>query len=470
MEFEIVVAPICAQGALRKVDHPNATVRYIGGVATTFCHSDDVVIEVDEDERTIARWTAADGASTCIALLVADQAPLALPDLTSIDERIDLSDGEWRRWAEQLTYDGPFADDLIRCALSLKFLLFSKTGAIAAAATSGLPERIGGDKNYDYRFAWVRDAAYTIKALLRAGALSEPIGAFGWLVQTISGDGPEPKVVYTLRGDEVPEEEIIEVPGYRGSSPARVGNRARSQVQLSCYGDILETAVLFARSGHVLDPVTARLLTRLADQCVVRWQEKDSSIWELEDLQHYTFSKIGCWLALSQAANLAEEGHIEGDSSRWREESERIRVWIDENCWSEEKQAYTFFAGTEKLDAALLLTTRFGFEHEGRLRRTRSAIEKELATGPLVYRYTGAASEEGAFVACSCWLVEAYAFLGEVDRAEDMLRTLLDVLGNNFGILNEQIDPETGGGLGNLPQGLSHLALLHAIFSIQENS
>lgn len=470
VEFEITLAPICAQGELRKVDHPNATIRYIGELVTTFCHSDDVIIDTDEGQRTVARWTATGGSSTCIALLVADQAPLAVPGLSSIDKRIDLSDDEWRRWAEQLTYEGPFADDLTRCALSLKFLLFSKTGAIAAAATSGLPERVGGDKNYDYRYAWVRDAAYTIKAFLRAGALSEAIGAFGWLVRTISGDGPEPKVVYTLRGDEVPDEEIIEVPGYKESAPVRVGNRARSQVQLSCYGDILETAALFARTGHVLDPATSRLLTRLADQCLERWMEKDSGIWELEEEQHYTFSKIGCWLALSQAAELAEDGHIEGDAMTWRAESERVRTWIDRNCWSESKQAYTFFAGTEKLDAALLLTTRFGFEHQDRLRKTRAAIEEELASGPLVYRYSGASEEEGAFVACSCWLVEAYSFLGEADRAKTMLRTLLDVLGNNFGVLNEQIDPATGAGLGNLPQGLSHLALLHAIFSIQENS
>jgi len=470
VEFEIVVAPICAQGELRKVDHPNTTIRYIGELATTFCHSDAVVISVDEDERTVARWRASEGASTCIALLVADHAPLAIPDLHSIDKRIELSDGEWRRWAEQLTYDGPFADDLIRCALSLKFLLFSKTGAIAAAATSGLPERFGGDKNYDYRYAWVRDAAYTIKALLRAGALAEATGAFGWLVRTISEDGPEPKVVYTLRGEDVPDEEIIEVPGYKGSTPVRVGNRARTQVQLSCYGDILETAALFARTGHVLDPTSSRLLTRLADQCMERWQQKDSGIWELEDEQHYTFSKVGCWLALSQAAELARDGHIHGDAERWHAESERIRAWIDENCWSERIGAYTFYAGTERLDAALLLTTRFGFEHDDRLLRTRAAVERELAVGPLVYRYSGASEEEGAFVACSCWLVEAYAFLGDAAQARDMLQTLLDALGNNFGILSEEIDPQTGAGLGNLPQGLSHLALLHAIFSIQENS
>jgi GH15 family glucan-1,4-alpha-glucosidase len=470
VEFQIRLSPICARGKVNRADHPNAKIRYIGDLTTTFCHDDAVKITLDDDNFTEATYVAREGERTCVALLVADRAPLAIPRLSDIDSRIDLSDEEWRRWAAQLTYDGPFASDLIRCALSLKFLLFSETGAIAAAATAGLPERIGGDKNYDYRFAWVRDAAYTIKAFLRAGALSEPIAAFGWLVRTIEADGPEPKVVYTLRGNEVPDEEVIEVPGYHGSSPVRRGNRAKLQIQLSCYGDFLETASLFAQMGHVLDPAASRLLARLADQVVERWRLKDSGIWELEDTQHYTISKIGCWLALDRAVRLADEGHIENrHRDIWSKERDVVRDWIDENCWSEKKQAYTFHAGTDKLDASLLLATRFGFERNGRLHLTRRAIERELTVGPLVYRYSGASKEEGAFVACSCWLIEAYAFLGEVDRAEEMLAELMKPLGNNFGILNEQIDARTGAGLGNMPQGLSHLALLHAIFSIQEN-
>ena len=469
--FEMVLRPISKDEPVRRIAHPNATIRYVGDLTTTFCHDDSMELIHDDDAQTKARHVTREGSRTCIAFLVADRAPLAMPDLADIDRRIDFSDEEWRRWAHGLTYDGPFQEDLIRCALSLKFLLYSQTGAIAAAATSGLPERIGGDKNYDYRYAWLRDAAYTIKALLRAGGLSEAIAAFGWIVRTLVGDGPEPKVVYTLDGKVVPAERIVDVPGYKGSRPVRVGNRARHQVQLSCYGDILETAALFARMGHVLDPTAARLLEHLADQCCERWQEKDAGIWELEDRQHYTFSKIGCWLALDRAVELAEGSHIEGrNRDHWARTRDRIKAWIDEHCWSEARQAYTFYAGTDRLDAALLLTTRFGFEHDGRLAKTRDAIEAELAVGPLVYRYSGVEIEEGAFIACSCWLVEAYAFLDDVPKAEKRLKDLLAVLGNNFGILNEMVDPETGEGLGNLPQGLSHLALLHAIFSIQENS
>jgi GH15 family glucan-1,4-alpha-glucosidase len=471
VEFQIRLSPICARGEVSRADHPNAKIRYIGDLTTTFCHDDWVEITLESDDKTEAKYVSRSGERTCIALLVADQAPLAIPRLSDIDARIDLSDEEWRRWAAQLTYDGPFAKDLVRCALSLKFLLFSETGAIAAAATAGLPERVGGDKNYDYRFAWVRDAAYTIKALLRAGALSEPIAAFGWLVRTIEADGPEPKVVYTLRGNEVPDEEVIQVPGYLGSSPVRRGNRAKQQIQLSCYGDFLETAWLFAKMGHVLDPAASKLLARLADQVVERWQ-----------LERLRYLGIGGSAALHNLKNrlLAGAGpgrnvggrgaHRERTSRDiWSKERDNIRDWIDENCWSHEKKAYSFYAGTDRLDASLLLATRFGFDRNDRLRLTRHAIEQELAVGPLVYRYSGAAQEEGTFVACSCWLVEAYAFLGEVDRAEEKLGELLKPLGNNFGILNEQIDPATGAGLGNMPQGLSHLALLHAIFSIQEN-
>jgi GH15 family glucan-1,4-alpha-glucosidase len=470
VEFEIILMTTPADRIIRREKRGTATIRFVGDLATTFCHGDDVELLEDGEERAVGRHVTQPGSRTCIAFLVADRAPLPIPDLAAIDARIDLSDEEWRRWSQQLTYDGPFQDDLVRCALSLKFLLYSPTGAIAAAATAGLPERIGGDKNYDYRYAWVRDAAYTIKALLRAGALAEPIAAFGWLVRTITRHGPEPKVVYTLHGGPVPEEVKIEVPGYRGSSPVRRGNRANIQVQLSCYGDILETAALFVTMGHVLDPAAARLMKDLANQCMEKWRDQDSSIWELEELQHYTFSKIGCWLALRRAVELARGGHIDdADAERWEAEAEVIRDWIDAHCWSQDRQAYLFHPGSEQLDAALLLTTRFGFEHEDRLRRTRDAIERELAVGPLVYRYTKARQEEGAFVACSCWLVEAYAFLGEPDKAEALLRQLLEKLGNNFGLLNEIVDPETGEGLGNLPQGLSHLALLHAIFSLQEN-
>jgi GH15 family glucan-1,4-alpha-glucosidase len=223
--------------------------------------------------------------------------------------------------------------------------------------------------------------------------------------------------------------------------------------------------------GHVLDPRTSELLVHLADQCCERWMEKDSGIWELEELQHYTFSKVGCWQALSRAIDMAKDGHIASRSlKRWEIEAEKVRDWVDTHCWSTTREAYTFYPGTDRVDAAMLLTTRFGFEHDDRLRRTRTAIENGLAVGPLVYRYSGMQEEEGAFIACSCWLVEAYAFLGEVDVAIGKLKALLEKLGNNFGILNEQMDVEDGSALGNMPQGLSHLALLHAIFSLQENS
>ena len=213
VDFEIVVQPTCLDTDVKLVDHPNATVRYIGGLTTTFCHDDAVEITLCRDEVSKGIVSTREGSHTCVALLVSDGGPLPIPRLEGIDARIDSSDREWRSWTEQLTYDGPFAEDFKRCALSLKFLLYSPTGSIAAAATNGLPERLGGDKNYDYRYAWIRDAAFTIKAFLRAGALSESIAAFGWLVRTISDDGPVAQVAYTLKGESVPDERDVEVPG-----------------------------------------------------------------------------------------------------------------------------------------------------------------------------------------------------------------------------------------------------------------
>ena len=261
------------------------------------------------------------------------------------------------------------------------------------------------------------------------------------------------------------------MPGYRNSHPVLRGNQARAQRQLGVYGDILETAALFVAEGHVLDLVTRRLLGDLADRCADQWGSKDSGIWELEDQQHYTMSKLGCWTALDRAGQLADAGQIDSRTApRWRRESDAIRDWVDQHCWSEAKQAYTLHAGTEKLDAALLLATRFGFERRDRLEATREAVRLELGRGPLVYRYTGAEREEASFLACAFWLVEAYALLGDRDRAKALLDDLLRTTGINLGLLNEQQDPSDGAMLGNMPQALSHLALIHAVLSLDDDT
>ncbi len=217
----------------------------------------------------------------------------------------------------------------------------------------------------------------------------------------------------------------------------------------------------------MLDLTTRRVLAELANQCADRWRQRDSGIWELDELEHYTSSKIGCWVALDRAVTLADLGQIDTTrQERWRKERDHIRDFIDSACWSEKKQAYTLHAGTERLDAALLLAARFGFERKERLELTRNAIRSELGRGPLLYRYSGMESAEGTFTACGFWLVEAYALLGDRAAAIKQMDALLHATRRNLGLLSEQIDEKTGAMLGNLPQALSHLALINAAEAI----
>ena len=313
----------------------------------------------------------------------------------------------------------------------------------------------------------MRDVAYTIKAFLRVGAVEEAKAAFSWLTATILRHGGQPRTMYSLDGDLAPEERELDLSGYGNSRPVREGNRARTQAQLGVFGDLMETAALFVQCGHVLDLTTRRLLADLANRCADLWRSRDAGIWELEQAEHYTMSKLGCWTALDRAAKLAGSGQLDaGHADRWRRERDRIRDWVDAHCWSEGKQSYTLHPGTDRLDASLLLATRFGFERRDRLALTRDAVRRELCRGPLVFRYSGMEAEEGTFLACAFWLVEAFALLGEQDLAVQQMDALLAATSGNLGLLHEQMDPVTGSMLGNMPQALSHLALVHAALAV----
>ena len=444
-------------------------VLHIDGVLAALLTTSDLERSIDEGQQVVGALVTSPGSRSLIALLASYDEPLILPPLDRIDFRIDRSDQAWREWAGKLDCGGLYQDAVRRSALALKLLLFSPSGAIAAAATSSLPERIGGDKNYDYRYAWVRDAAYTIKAFLRVGAVEEAKAAFSWMTATIRRHGAI-RTMYALDGGIAPAQQEIEVSGYRNSRPVLVGNDARTQLQLGVFGDVLETAALFVDKGHVLDLVTRRLLADLADQCADTWLLKDAGIWELEPQEHYTISKMGCWTALDRAVTLAGLEQIDGSRcKRWSRERDRIRDWIDANCWSESKKSYTLHAGTEKLDGSIALASRFRFPNPERLRSTRAAIVRELSRGPLVYRYSGMEQEEGTFLACAFWLVEAFALLGQSSEAKSRMDALLGLTGGNLGLLTEQQAVDDMTALGNMPQALSHLALVHAAFSMEEH-
>lgn len=449
-------------------------VLHIGDLMAMLRTPDDMECSIKDDQMIEGTFCVSEGERTLVALLVSQKEPLAVPSMESIDERIENSDHAWRHWTESLTYQGEFKTHVNRSALALKFLLYSPTGALAAAPTTSLPEGIGGIKNYDYRYAWIRDACLIIRAFAFIGALAECKAAFSWLTATILRHEGALRACYTLDGDIVPDEKFLPLEGYMGSQPVRLGNNAQSQQQLSMYGDMLETAFLFVNAGHVLDLTTSRLLAKLANECADLWRQDDSGIWELHERRHYTHSKIACWITLDIAIRLAEEGHIETTwQHRWEREKTRISDWVETHCWSEEKQAYTFYAGTDKLDAALGLVWYYGLKiNPDRMKSTYDAMVKELGHGtPMLYRYSDVEREESTFVACSFWLVEAWARLGERQKAREYMNQILETLCHkgNVETFNEMFDVRTGEWRGNVPQGLSHLALICAADGIAGN-
>ncbi len=450
---------------------PHGDILHLDGVVAAL-RSDGTMQRLEESDRGVtARLTTHPGSRELVALLAAANEPLILPPLAAVDRRIDRSDAAWREWVSNLSVDGPYGSDVTRSALALKLLVFAPSGAIAAAGTSSLPERIGGDKNYDYRFAWTRDVAFTIDAFLRVGATEEAKAAFAWLTATLQRHGDQPRTMFGLDGQRSPDEKALDLPGYAKSTPVRAGNRARDQLQLGIMGDILQTATLFVKTGHVLDLTTRRVLADIANDCADRWRQRDSGIWELDELEHYTISKIGCWVALDRAVTLADLGQIDTSRrERWAKERNHIREFVDTACWSESKRSYTLHAGTDRLDAALLLAPRFGFERQERMTHTLDAIRRELTRGPLVYRYSGMESVEGTFTACGFWLAEAYALLGDRTAAVEQMDALLRATRRNLGLLSEQIDEKTGAMLGNLPQALSHLALINAAEALRSTA
>jgi GH15 family glucan-1,4-alpha-glucosidase len=455
-------------------DTHHGAVFHIGDLMTMLRTSEDVTISWLCDEAVEGRLVTSPGSHSLIALLASEKEPLAVPDLAAIDDRIETSHTAWRDWVNHLSYQGLFSPHVKRSALSLKFLWYSPTGALAAAATSSLPEGFGGEKNYDYRYAWVRDACLIIKSFVYLGALEDCKAAFSWLTHTIIRHGVKLRACYTLDGSLVPEERYLPLRGYEDSQPVRVGNNARDQVQLSMYGDMLSTARLFIQAGHVLDIATSRMLGELANCCADSWRQKDSGIWELPDEQHYTHSKMACWLALDQAVAMAEGKHIEPTwVGRWERERDRIRDWIEEHCWSESRQAYMFYVGCEdRLDASLALMHHYGNSvNPERMLKTYDAIRRELGhNSAMLYRYSGVEQEESTFVACSFWLVEACASMGDTKRAEASMHEILESLCDrgNVEIFNEMFDVRTASWRGNLPQGLSHLALVCAAQALTE--
>lgn len=408
------------------------------------------------------------GSPALLGLVAASEGPVRLPSPTDILRRQDHSIEQWEKWSGLIEYSGPHRAEVVRSALTIKALQSVDSGALAASATTSLPERVGTARNFDYRFGWVRDSAFMIDALTRLHLSQEVDASLSWLLQGVRITAPEVHVFYTLDGQPAGAEqhELGLMDGYKGSNPVMVGNKAAAQAQHGSYGDLFGAIARYVENGGRLDTETGLLVVKLSDQLCDEWTKPDAGLWELSDYQRYTSSLINAWSALDRAVALVERGEVPAiHVDRWRLTKEAIHRFVDDHCWSESKSSYTFYAGTDDLDAAVLVAARTGFSapDDPRLWSTIDAIRAELtAEGPLLYRYTGAGKQENAFVACTFWLIEALAYAGRTQEAGELLDGAV-AYANDLGLWSEEVDPADGALRGNFPIGISHLAVIGAI-------
>jgi GH15 family glucan-1,4-alpha-glucosidase len=465
-----------------RFDYGARRARFTARSDAHVCESDELTIgfcawdagEPEERDGALeGEATLRDGETAVLALASADRAPLLLPTRREVERRIDDTAEAWRRWVAACTYDGPWRDEVARSLLVIGLLTDERTGAIVAAPTTSLPERIGGPKNYDYRFAWVRDSTFCMDALLRHGMRAQAHASYAWLLGAARGTHPRLQPFYSLDGRVPTETEELDLAGYRSSLPVRAGNDASEQTQLGNYGDLLETTWLYVNDGATLDATAGEQIAEVVDLLCELWRSPDSGIWELHEKRHYTESKMASWVCLDRAVKLAERGELPAaHAGRWRDECAAARRFVLERCWSDAQGSLMRAAEGEDVDASALLTARMGLlaPDDPRLLATRETVRRRLRAGEdghLLYRYSGMEEEEGAFLACSFWAAEAAAGNDEADAAAAIVEGALSHA-NDVGLMAEQVDPASGELLGNFPQGLSHLAFLNAAASHAE--
>ena len=383
----------------------------------------------------------------------------------------------WSAWLSQAELRGRFNEDVKRSLVALRLLTSRETGAVAAAPTTSLPEWIGAKRNWDYRYCWMRDAYFVLSAFVRCGLQDEAEAYFNWLMHATQRDKPELRPVYDIFGrSDLPEKEVSHLEGYRNSAPVRIGNGASQQVQLDSYGSVILGARALVEQGGTFGRSEAKRLAGFVETVCGNWQQPDNGIWEMRRGRlHHLYSKAMCWGALDGALWLEERDLLELDRDKVRSNLDTIRAVVLEHGWNEDRQAYTGALDCEHLDASVLLLPKLGIieaDHP-RMVATYERIDAELAKGSFVWRYDPSiddnSSPEGAFMACSFWAAEYLALAGRRDEAAGRMRKLLGA-GNDLRIFSEEYDPEAQIMLGNLPQGLSHAALVHAALALGEKN
>jgi GH15 family glucan-1,4-alpha-glucosidase len=408
----------------------------------------------------------------------AHQPPAATaPD--AVAARIEDTAEAWRSWeADHDIYEGPHRELVRLSSRVLKGLTYRPTGAIVAAPTTSLPETVGGERNWDYRYSWIRDASLTLEALY-IGSCSDEAAEFVSFMTSSAGGGASLQIMYGIGGEhDLTERELPHLRGWRDSQPVRVGNGAWGQTQLDVYGELLNALYLYREQLGELHPEIQEFVAYLADMAAMRWSETDAGMWEMRgEPRHHLSSKVLCWVALDRAVKLAPALGSFAKAEEWAVERDRIRDAILEHGWSESRQAYAQSFGSDELDAAQLLMPVVGFlpATDERMRSTLEAIARDLTEDGLVLRYRneeglnadGLTGEEGTFVICSFWLVSCLAKSGEVERAERLFDQLAGYA-NDLGLLAEEIDTANGEQLGNFPQAFSHIGLITAAYEIDK--
>jgi GH15 family glucan-1,4-alpha-glucosidase len=391
-----------------------------------------------------------------------------------VHAKLEETTSTWAAWADRCTYDGPYREQVVRSALVLKALTNGPTGSIVAAATTSLPEEIGGERNWDYRFSWLRDSALTLNALFALGYTEEAHAYMDWLKRTTAGRARELQIMYGVGGERLlPEVELDWLEGYRGSRPVRIGNGAAQQFQLDTFGELLDTAWLYRQHGGEIDGIFWDFLSRVGGVVLEKWREPDQGIWEIRgEPRHFVYSKVMAWVALDRLVRLAERDEREGDVDNWRAARDEIRALIEAEGVEPQSRSFVQYFGSRALDASNLMIPIVGFvpHTDPRAKATADRIAEELSADGFVYRYVtdgvdGLSGEEATFAICSFWLVECLARAGEEERARALFERLLGFC-NDVGLLAEEIDPHSGELIGNFPQAFSHLGLIQAAIAL----
>ncbi|KQY25254.1 glucoamylase [Cellulomonas sp. Root485] len=426
------------------------------------------------DHRHADRFTLHEGESVELALTWTRSWEAVPPRLT-IADRIDSTRISWGLWAASCEYHGSYRDAVVRSLLVLRLLTDAETGGIVAAATTSLPEDFGGERNWDYRYCWLRDAAMTLEALLEHGYREEATGWRDWLLRAVAGRSSDLQIMYRVDGGRhLLERELDHLAGYAGSRPVRIGNAAVGQVQNDVLGEVMCALELAREAGLDETDDSWSMQRHLVDDLLGRWRHPDRGIWEVRgEPRHFTHSKVMAWAAVDRAVRAAEKHGLDAPVERWRAERDAIHADVLAHGWSAERQTFVQSYGAEHTDASLLQLAQVGFlpAYDPRLVSTLAAIRAELEIAPgLLRRYPtertddGVAGDEHAFLACSFWLADALARTDDVEGSSKVLDILVG-LANDVGLLAEQYDPVGRRMAGNTPQALSHLALVRAVHS-----